>query len=419
MNKETIKQIILRQQELIPNFKLVKRSYVFEPNTCQVLVGIRRAGKSFLLYQYIQQLLNEGHSIEEILFVNFEDERISDITKGELHIILDSYRELFSHTPLIFLDEIQNVDGWEHFARRLADEKYKVIITGSNAKMLSRDISSTLGGRYLLKEVFPFSFREYLDYHKVDLNPHWELSPQRADIVRLMDQYLHQGGLSESYDVVDKRGWLQALYERILLSDIVVRHKIRNERSLRMLVRKLAESVMQPTSIKRLQNILQGNGTKISRETISDYLAYLHDAYLTFGISNYSDSISERATIQKHYFYDNGILGLFIMNPDTKLLENIVAIYLYKKYGDKLQYYNRNVEVDFVVSTKHLLVQVAWSIADEATRKREVDALVKVSKYLQAETTCILTFNEEETIIEGNTTIKVIPIYKLLLGGQS
>lgn len=416
MNKETIKQIILRQQELIPTYKLIKREFDFEPTACQVLVGIRRAGKSFLLYQYIQQLIKEGHSIEEMLFVNFEDERITDITSKELHIILEAYRELFPSKPYIFLDEIQNVEGWEHFARRLADEKYHVIITGINAKMLSREVASTLGGRYLLKEVYPFSFKEFLDYHHVELVSHWELAPQRADIVRWMKLYLYQGGLSESFDLIDKRGWLQSLYERILLSDIVVRHKIRNERYLRLLVRKLAESVMQPTSIRRLQNILQGDGTKITRDTISDYIAYLHDAYLTFSISNYSDSLQERASIQKHYFYDNGILGLFIMDPDTKLLENLVAIHLYKKYGNRLQYYNHNVEVDFVVADEKLAVQAAWSIADEDIRRREVDALCKTAKYLNVSKALIITFNEEETIVRGDLSIEVVPIFKLLLG---
>lgn len=415
MDKETIKQIILRQQELIPNFQIVKRDFPFEKHACQVLVGIRRAGKSFLLYQYIQQLVADGHSIEEILFINFEDERIADIKMSELHLILDAYRELFPHKPFVFLDEIQNVDGWEHFARRLADEKYQVIITGSNAKMLSRDIASTLGGRYILKEVFPFSFAEYLDYEHVKLSAHWELSPQRADVVRYMSTYLHQGGLSESFDLVDKRGWLQALYDRILLSDIVVRRKIRNERSLRLLVRKLADSVMQPTSVKRLQNILQGDGSKISRETVSDYIGYLHDAYLTFSISNYSDNISERASIQKHYFYDNGLLGLFIINPEPKLLENLVALHLYKKYGEGLQYYNRNVEVDFVVGEKKLLVQVSWSIADADTRQRETGAIVKTAKFFNATEAYIITFNEEETIVLDDIKINVVPVYRLLL----
>ena len=415
MNKETIKQIILAAQEMIPNIHLVERSFAFEPNACQVLVGIRRAGKSFLLYQYIQQLLHQGHSMEEMLFVNFEDERILGMTVSDLHLLLEAYREMFAHRPFIFLDEIQNIEGWEHFARRLADEKYQVMITGSNARMLSRDIASTLGGRYLLKEVYPFGFKEYIDYRKVSLHSHWELSPQRADIVRMMKEYLYGGGLAESFGLIDKRGWMQGLYERILLSDIVVRHHIRNERSLRLLVRKLAESVMQPTSIKRLQNILQGDGTKISRETIADYMGYLHDAYLTFTISNYTDSLSERSTIGKHYFYDNGLLSLFITQPETKLLENLVALHLYKKYGDKLQYYNRNVEVDFIVNSKHLLVQVAWSITDESTRQRETEALVKAATFFGYNEAYIVTFNEEETITMDSLTIHTIPLFKLLL----
>ena len=172
---------------------------------------------------------------------------------------------------------------------------------------------------------------------------------------------------------------------------------------------------MRPTSIKRLQNILQGDGTKISRETIADYMGYLHDAYLTFTISNYTDSLSERSTIGKHYFYDNGLLSLFITQPETKLLENLVALHLYKKYGDKLQYYNRNVEVDFIVNSKHLLVQVAWSITDESTRQRETEALVKAATFFGYNEAYIVTFNEEETITMDSLTIHAIPLFKLLL----
>ena len=132
-----------------------------------MFVGIRRAGKTYMLYQYIQQLVNEGHDIREILFVNFEDERISDMKKEDLHTVIDAYRELFAYEPVIFLDEIQNIDGWEHFARRLADENRRVFITGSNAHMLSREIASTLGGRFLIQEIWPFSFSEYLQYKGV------------------------------------------------------------------------------------------------------------------------------------------------------------------------------------------------------------------------------------------------------------
>lgn len=417
MDKNVIKQIILNQQDFIGRIKLQSRNVCFEENANYVLVGIRRAGKSYMLYQHIQHLVANGHSIEEMLFINFEDERISDIRKEDLYLILEAYRELFAFQPIVFLDEIQNVEGWEHFARRLADEKYRVFITGSNAHMLSREISSTLGGRYLTKEIRPFSFSEYLEYHNIHLPQHWELSPIRADVVRLFSDYFYYGGLSEVFDIQDKKSWLQSLYQKILYSDIVMRKGVRNERSLRLLIRKLADSVMQPTAIKRLQDILQGDGTKITRDTIGSYLDYLHESYLTFGISSFTDSVSQRECIKKRYFYDNGILNLFLFLPETKLLENLVAIKLYNKYGDDLYYYNKNVEVDFCVPNDGLLIQASYRIIDEATRNREIGALQKLSKFIKPQRCIIVTYDQEE-IIQSNdldVQIEVIPAYKFML----
>lgn len=417
MDKNIIKQIILNQQDFIGRIKLQSRNVCFEENANYVLVGIRRAGKSYMLYQHIQHLVANGHSIEEMLFINFEDERISDIRKEDLYLVLEAYRELFAFQPIIFLDEIQNVEGWEHFARRLADEKYRVFITGSNAHMLSREISSTLGGRYLTKEIRPFSFSEYLEYHNIHLPQHWELSPIRADVVRLFSDYFYYGGLSEVFDIQDKKSWLQSLYQKILYSDIVMRKGVRNERSLRLLIRKLADSVMQPTAIKRLQDILQGDGTKITRDTIGSYLDYLHESYLTFGISSFTDSISQRESVKKRYFYDNGILNLFLFLPETKLLENLVAIKLYNKYGDDLYYYNKNVEVDFCVPNDGLLIQASYRIIDEATRNREIGALQKLSKFIKPQRCIIVTYDQEE-IIQSNdldVQIEVIPAYKFML----
>lgn len=417
MDKNVIKQIILNQQDFIGRIKLQSRNVCFEENANYVLVGIRRAGKSYMLYQHIQHLVANGHFIEEMLFINFEDERISDIRKEDLYLVLEAYRELFAFQPIIFLDEIQNVEGWEHFARRLADEKYRVFITGSNAHMLSREISSTLGGRYLTKEIRPFSFSEYLEYHNIHLLQHWELSPIRADVVRLFSDYFYYGGLSEVFDIQDKKSWLQSLYQKILYSDIVMRKGVRNERSLRLLIRKLADSVMQPTAIKRLQDILQGDGTKITRDTIGSYLDYLHESYLTFGISSFTDSVSQRESIKKRYFYDNGILNLFLFLPETKLLENLVAIKLYNKYGDDLYYYNKNVEVDFCVPNDGLLIQASYRIIDEATRNREIGALQKLSKFIKPQRCIIVTYDQEE-IIQSNdldVQIEVIPAYKFML----
>lgn len=416
MYKKAIQEIILSQQSFIKDIKVQPRKLDIEPVGNYVLTGIRRAGKTYMLYQYIQQLLQEGHDIREILFVNFEDERITDITKEQLHLVIDAYREMFAGEPIIFLDEIQNVSGWEHFARRLADENRRVFITGSNAHMLSREIASTLGGRFLVKEIWPFTFREYLQYEGVIPNMHWELSPQKSDIVRLFKSYFYFGGLSESFGFIDKRPWLTSLYQKVLYSDIITRKNIRNERSLSLLVRKIADSVMQPTAVKRLQNILQGDGTKITRDTISTYLSYLEDAFLCFHISNFSDTVSQRESIQKHYFYDNGILNLFLLSPEPKLLENIVAINLYHLYGNDLYYYNRNVEVDFYIPSERTAIQVSYDISNADTLDREVSALVKLNTFKPLYKAVIITFNDENTIIRNGLTISVVPVWKWLLG---
>jgi uncharacterized protein len=415
MNKELIKQLIKKQQQLIEQVELLPRKLNLEETGNYVFVGIRRAGKSYMLYQHIQSLLAKGHSINEILYINFEDERIADIKSSELNLILESYYELFQGEPLVFLDEIQNIKGWEKFARRLTDEKRKVFITGSNAQMLSREIATTLGGRYLIEEVFPFDFSEFLRYEKIQLLPHWEYSSVQGDVVRIFENYFNFGGFPEVIQYTDKRSWLTSLYQKIFLSDIVARNGIRNEQMLRLLVRKLAENVLQPTSVQRLKNILEGTGNKVARNTISEYLKYLQDAYLVFSISNFTDKISERESYKKHYFYDNGILNLFLYQPETKLLENLVAIVLWKKYKERLYYYMKNVEVDFFIPEEKVAIQVSYSITDDATFEREVNALKKIAQAFDIQKLYIITKNQEKEIELENATIKVIPIWKWLL----
>ena len=415
MYKKILQEIILAQQSFIKDIKLQTRNISIEPDGNYVFTGLRRAGKSYILYQHIHHLLSEGHDIREILFVNFEDERISDISKEQLHLVIDAYRELFAYNPIIFLDEIQNVEGWEHFARRLADEGRRVFITGSNAHMLSREIASTLGGRFLVQEIWPFSFSEYLQYHGVSLDEHWSLSPRRADVIRMFSGYFYYGGLSESFRFTDKRLWLSSLYQKVLYSDIIVRKSIRNERSVSLLIRKLADSVMQPVAVKRLQNILQGDGTKITRETISTYISYFKEAFLCFSIPNFSDTLSQRESIQKHYFYDNGILNLFLISPETKLLENLVAINLYHQYGSDLYYYNHEIEVDFYVPSSQLGIQVSYDMTNTDTRQREISALLKLNSFKPLRRMIVITYNEENTVVIDNHTIEIIPVWKWLL----
>ena len=416
MDKEVIKRLIMEKQAEIVSVEMIKRSVSLEPTANYVFVGLRRAGKSYLMYQQIQDLIDSGQiSIKEVLYINFEDERISNIKAEELGLLLDAYKEMFDFKPLIFLDEIQIIDGWEKFARRLADSKYRVFVTGSNAKMLSKDIHTTLGGRFIAKEVFPFSFQEYLTYHHLVLEKNWEYTDLRMQVTKQFHNYFYYGGFAESFTMNDKRSWLNSLYQKILLGDIISRNEIRNENAIRVLVKKLAESVMQPSSLARLKNIVDSTGTTIARNTLTDYLQFLTDAYLLFGISNFSDKLSDKETFKKRYFFDNGLLNNFLFDPETKLLENLVAIELKKKYGDDLFFYNKNVEVDFFIPKEHRAVQASYSITNDLTRQREITALVKLAAVYPLNKLEIITFNEESTWQENNTTIHIIPIWKWLL----
>ncbi len=416
MEKELIKRLITEKQREIAKTVLIKRPLLLESSANYVFVGLRRAGKSYLMYQLIQEFIRSGEkTIEDILYINFEDERIAPIKAEELEFILEAYTEMYDSQPLIFLDEIQTVAGWEKFARRLADSHYKVFITGSNAQMLSKEIYTTLGGRYIAYEVFPFSFREYLAYHDVELQKNWEYTDTRTQVIKHFQQYFYSGGFAESFAMNDKRSWLNAIYQKILLGDIITRNDIRNENAIRVLVKKLSESVMQPTSLSRLKNIVDTTGTTISRNTLVDYIQYLSDSYLVFGISNFSDKLSEKETLKKRYFFDNGLLNNFLFDPETKLLENIVAIHLKKKYGDDLYYYNKNVEVDFFVPKHGIAVQVAYDLTNDSTRQREVKALLKLSESNNIHRLEIVSYNNEMVLKENKTDIHVIPVWKWLL----
>ena len=165
MDKQLLKSVMLDNQKEVQRYEVFKRDFHFEDFDNYVLIGIRRAGKSFLIYQRIQQLLTEGVGWDSMLYINFEDERLDGLQVSELNLIIEAHLEMYGKRPILFLYEIQNIEGWEKFARRLADEKYKVYITGSNAKMLSSDIQTTLGGRYITINVYPYSFPEFLEVH--------------------------------------------------------------------------------------------------------------------------------------------------------------------------------------------------------------------------------------------------------------
>ena len=415
MTKDLIKYLISYYQDFVSKVSCEERQYELEPNANYVFVGLRRAGKSYLMYQQIHHLLEQGHSLEEILYFNFEDDRIDALEMADLDLIKLSYEELYDHRPIFFLDEIQNIKGWEKFARRLADTGYRVYITGSNAKMLSSEIATTLGGRYLIQEVYPFSFREYLAFRRIDLNSKNAVYKYRNDIIKAYEEYFRDGGLPETLMMKDKRSWISSLFNKIFFGDLVARHQVRNDFALRIIIRKLAESVKQPSSYNRIANLASTVGKKISVDTVIDYITYLQESWLILPFENIAAKLIDKESNKKYYFIDNGILNLFLIDPVTSLLENQVAIRIRQLYGDRAYFYSQNVEVDFVVYDEGLAFQVAYSLNDPDTEKREVEALIKLNKVLPMRQLTIITKEEEREIMVGEVSIHVVPIWKWLL----
>ncbi len=415
MDKNIIQKIIIENQEIVEQVKLVERHFVFEPQGNYVFVGVRQAGKSYLLYQRMKQLIDEGHQIEECVYINFDDERIADIKAAEMDLILQAHQALSPTRPILFLDEIQNIDGWEHFARRLANQKYRVYITGSNAKMLSRDIATTLGGRYWVMNVFPYTFDEFLEAHGIRLQKHWQLSKQCAEVERLFNSYFHFGGFPELTSVVDKRAWITGIFQKIFFSDVMVRNGVRNEDALRMTIRKLADSVKQPTAYNRINNLVASTGVKTNVQSVIHYVGYLKDSCLIFSLENYASKFVDKETSKKHYFTDNGLLNLFLSDAETSLLENLCAIHLYKRYGDELYYYNKGIEVDFYIPSDQLAIQVCYDMKADTTVDREKGALIKLASHLEIKRAMIITRDSEDEIEEGGLKIEVMPVWKWLL----
>ncbi len=188
---------------------------------------------------------------------------------------------------------------------------------------------------------------------------------------------------------------------------------------MKVLIRKLAESVKQPSSFNRLSNIVSSTGVKVTTDTVIDYLEFLQATWLIFSIENYASKLVEKVSNQKYYFIDNGLLNLFLIDPETSLLENLVAISLKKKYEEELYFYHQNIEVDFYIPTKNLAVQVSYSLKEEATRKREITALLKIAKVMDVDKLLIITHDEEEMIVEDGKEIAVVPIWKWLLEQDS
>ncbi len=417
MNHDKLKQVIYDQHELIKNFKIVNRNFDFDLNANYVLIGLRRAGKSTLLYKIVQDLVASGTDWNQIIYINFEDERLVDFSLDDFNDILSVQAEISDKKGWFFLDEIQNVDGWEKFARRLADSKEHTFITGSNAKMFSQEIENRLGGRYLTKYVTPYNFKEFLTAKNVDFSESSLLSTKGCGkILRELETYFYFGGFPESIDFRDKREYVSSIYQKILLGDIASRNNVRNSSGLRILMKKIAESVKDEVSYSKLHNTLKSIGVNISKDVVIDYVSYAKQSFLIFSIRNYFSKFVDKETTPKYYFNDNGLLNLFLTNEEPRLLENLVAVNLWNKHKGKVYYLKgQNLDADFYIEETGEVIQVAYSIKNISS-DREIKSLITAAKTVkEAKRFIIISYNEEDEIILDGVKIEVIPVWKWMI----
>ena len=426
MEKEILKQIIRDfHKNRLPLSK--PRTLKIPLNTRKIVTisGVRRSGKTFVLFETIKKLLSLNVPQERILYVNFEDERLQ-IKRESLDAVVQAYRELYPDFNLnkcyFFFDEIQNIDGWEKFIRRIYDTVTKnIFVTGSNSKLLSREIATSLRGRTITYEVFPLSFREYLEFNKVDIDLYH--TSTIAKIANLFEKFLFEGGFPELTTFKDstlKNKVLQNYIDVMLYRDIVERFNIKNSSILKYFLKRIFENITSPLSIHKIYNEIKSQGYKIGKNYLYEYLEYLEEAYFFILTRKYTSSIlKQELTEKKAYAIDNGFLNAFTFKFSHdwgKLLENMVFLELIKQ-GKKVFFYKNKHECDFIVmeGNRKKIVQVCLSIQDKDTYQREINGIIEVAELLGMKSACIVTFSEENIVKKKGLTIDIIPAFKFVL----
>lgn len=387
------------QTALALTAKSVHRNYKFPEakNVIKVAVGMRRSGKTYFLFQTIRELLSEGLPKSRVLYLNFEDDRILPIDHKAMGRMIDAWYTLYpdnhNHCCYLFLDEVQNVEGWPLVLRRILDTKnIQIYVTGSSAKLLSKEIASSLRGRSLAIEILPYSYAEYLVAHHLDL-PSKPFGQKMLDHHRsYLLEYFRIGGFPgiQSMPANEQLETLQNYVETVIFRDIIERHQIGNVALLKYFINFLLKNVSSPFSINKFYNDIKSQGHKAAKDTLYSYLTYLEDAFLIFAVPIFTESLRRmQTTPKKIYGIDNGLIAANTFNLSDnlgKLLENQVYLDL-RRQGKKIFYYQTadGYEVDFVtqdIQGKHEILQVVWEADDPLTLKREERALRLAEKEL-------------------------------------
>ena len=388
------------EKEIDPESKLV-----------QIITGVRRCGKSTLAHRALR---NTNYA-----YTNFDDERLGLIKSTHLNELLEAlYREYgdFSH---LLLDEIQNVEGWHLFVNRLQRNNIRLVITGSNSKLLSSEFATHLTGRYSVIDLFPYSFREFLSLHE-DSSQVKLTARSRGLIMSHLDKYLHAGGFPEPIEEGRHRSYLNDLFYSIVIRDILYRHNIKHTRTFKEIASFLISNFGKEISYNRIKNMF-GLG---SENTAKTYVGYLEEAWLILTLPKFSFKKQESLKYRKVYNIDTGlcqISGSSFSDNSGRILENAVFLDLLRrsrKERYEVYYYKKSVEVDFVIYKNRkaeTLIQVCLSMDNDKTKKREMRALIQAGMELGASKLFIVTMGEEAILNEGSHKIQVLKLVDWLL----
>ena len=403
--------------------------YVEKLRASTVVKGMRRTGKTFVTYERMKRLVADGIPLKRIVHVNFEDERLSKLTVDDLHLIGEVHAELcpeFSDGKVwYFLDELQCVDGWESYARRLVDSpNVQLCLTGSSSKLLSEEIATQMRGRSLPIEVFPLSFPEYLRFNGIlsDVPKAGFTSREKGVLRKAMSDYAERGGFPDVQDVSSgmRAAMLLEYVDAVLYRDIIERHEVASVQALKYTLEYLFHNYARKTSTRSISGVLKNLSVPANRESIADYLDWFKDAYLVYPVSVLSDSLAvKRVNPDKYYLIDPGLIRAMCVKNDAErgwMLENIVYMAL-RRGGGKISYITNadGTEVDFHVHDRdshgERLVQVSYAMSDAATFNREINA-IKFARQKKGIKDCTIVTWDDEGEIDG---IRIVPVWKWLL----
>lgn len=386
-------------KERIASFKDDTKRQARFPNISDkvmVAIGMRRTGKTYFLWQNIEILIKKNLPLNRILYLNFEDDRLYPVTQEKLQKLLDEFYSLYPDNHhqecYLFLDEIQNVERWPPVIRRYLDtKKVKIYLTGSSAKLLSKEIATSLRGRSYAIEIWPFSIIEFLEAKQISLPKTFGKS-NLDKFIELLKNYLQQGGFPEItfISAFEQRTILQDYVAVVIARDIIDRHQVTNSAPLRYIIKFLLKNVGCSTSINKLYVDLKSQGFEVSKTKVHDYLQYLEDAFLTFLVPIYSESVRKiQSNPKKIYAVDTGLVrsySLGFLQNIGHYFENLIYLDLRRARHQIYYYLTRDrQEVDFLtldLAGQWHLFQVCWNIDDSKTFQREKSALNAAEKEL-------------------------------------